>query len=1164
MNKYSVGLDIGIASVGWSIVDIETKEIVDLGSRIFLSGNAARNQERRSFRGNRRLTRRRKNRLIDLKKLLERYDFPINFNENQNAYGLRVKGLTEKLTKDEISQVLHHIVKRRGISYDLGDLEDDGKSGVSDYSSAINRNRELLLTQTVGKIQKSRLDEFGQVRGQINYDETSSLLNVFPSVAYANEVNQILVKQVEYYPVIDQEFVDEAQSLIHRKREYFQGPGNEKSRTDYGIYKTDGRTLDNLFDELIGVDKINGERRASASSLTAQKYNLLNDLNNLKVPNTDNGKLTFETKSKIIESAIKADGQFGMTQIVKIIGCKKDEIKGFRIDKSENPIIHTMVGYRRFRKALAEINIEANELPDDFFDKVADILTLNTEKSEIRKQLNKIDLDISNEVKELIITKNKEFLVDGRATWHSFSYSTLHLLIPELINTTEEQMSILTRLGLMKPENEKYKGLANIPAMQITEEIYNPVVAKSAREAINVFNAIAKRVGRSNIEHVVIELPREDNEDDVKKGIIKRQKENEDEKAASDRMVLQQTSISEAELIAKYRKFKGLSQKVRFWYQQDGICPYCGKTIKAVQLINDSDSFQVDHIIPISVSFDDSQNNKVIVHSDCNQAKEKQTPLGWINNGGGFGQSKVEYIAKVKANKLYSRNKRENLLNDLNLSDIITLRGFVQRNINDTRYASRVVLNEFYKFFKSNNLPTKVKVVRGKWTSQMRKKWNGVGGLSKTRDTHHHHAIDASIIASFPLLKAFDKAIKLIDLDKETGEILKDKQDIQEAREADLLKSWAILKNKESEKLVDEIYDFPLFKQVELANDVENEKNPVKFSHKVDKKANRAVANQTIYGTRLRKTEITRRGKTEVKHEELVFGTIKNIYSIEGFDKFKKLYDESIKKNEFKFLAQEKDPKTWEKLMGIFNKYPDFEEKTLSDGKVKIISVSPFELYRRENGYVTKYAKHNNGPKVVSLKYYDSKIGSHIDITPDNAKNRVVLQSLKPWRTDVYYNPETQLYELLGLKYSDLKYNNGTYGISPEQYENLKLGRTIKSNGEIQTLGKAVISPISEFCFSLYRNDRIKIVSESGEEIELLFGSRTTSNEGYVELKPVHKIKFDSKELVAFYGQMSPSGQFVKKLARNGYKIYKINTDILGTSYYIEKESTNPQLDIKI
>lgn len=1169
MKKYSVGLDLGIASVGWSVVDIEKKEIVDLGSRIFPSGNAAANQDRRSFRGTRRLVRRRKNRLSDLKEILGEAFFPetkyfdkngyehyaIDFDQSSNPYELRVKALAEKLSKEELATALYHIVNRRGISYNLGDLEDDGSSGVSDYGSAINENRRLLASgKTVGQIQKERLSEFGQIRGQVQKDNETTLLNVFPSSAYAEEAQQILEKQRKFYPEITDEFVEKNIKLITRKRDYFVGPGNDKSRTDYGIYKTDGRTLDNLFDELIGTDKINGERRASASSLTAQVYNLLNDLNNLTVPNTEDGKLTTETKKEILKAAKTADGNFGKIQICKLIGVKFDELKTKKGGEIE--FSHTLSGYRKFRKALAEIDIEANDLPTEFFDKIADILTLNTEKAEIRKQLDQANFVISDEIKELIIDKNKEFLVDGRATWHSFSYKTLQLLIPELLNTSAEQMTILTGLGLMKPDNKKYENLKNIPALQVTEEIYNPVVAKSTREAINVFNAIAKKYGAENIEHVVIELPREDNEDDVKKNKIKFQKAQEAEKNAAAEFVKQQMTISDSALLAQYRKYRGLSQKVRFWYQQEGACPYCGKKIQAVQLINNNDNFEVDHIIPISVSFDDSQNNKVLVHSQCNQAKEKQTPLSWINNGGGFGQNKAEYITRIKANKRFSNNKVENLLNDINLNDIIARRSFIQRNLNDTRYASRIVLNEFYSFFKSNHLPTKVKVVRGKWTSQMRKKWNSSGGLSKTRETHHHHAIDASIIASFPLLRAFDKAVKLLDIDEETGEILQDKEAVKKARESELLKQWAVIKDKEFENLVDEFYNFPLFKQVELANDIDHPENPVKFSHRVDKKANRAVANQTIYGTRIKETQITKRGKTETLQDEYVFGRIKNIYNVDDFTKFKKLYDEAIKKDAIKFLMQEKDSKTWEKLVKILKDYPDFEEKTQVDGKVKIVPVSPFELYRRDNGPVTKYAKHNNGPKVVSLKYYDSKIGSHIDITPENAKNKVVLQSLKPWRTDVYFNPDTQQYELLGLKYADLKFTKGIYGISEKSYEKLK--HKIASDGTI------VWKPIgqnSEFCFSLYRNDRVKIVDDKGEEIELLFGSRSGNNEGYVEMKPIHKARFDAKETVAFYGQISGT-QFGKKMVRQGYKLYKVNTDILGTPYYTEKESDVPKLKL--
>ncbi len=160
MKRYSIGLDIGIASCGWSIVDIDKKEIVDLGSRIFPSGNAAGNQDRRNFRGLRRLTRRRENRLSDFMKLLAENNFPVKFDKDKNryvlvtefnnVYELRVNGLAKQLSKEELAASLYHIVNRRGISYDLGDLEDDGTSGVSDYKSSININRQLLREKTVG------------------------------------------------------------------------------------------------------------------------------------------------------------------------------------------------------------------------------------------------------------------------------------------------------------------------------------------------------------------------------------------------------------------------------------------------------------------------------------------------------------------------------------------------------------------------------------------------------------------------------------------------------------------------------------------------------------------------------------------------------------------------------------------------------------------------------------------------------------------------------------------------------------------------------------------------------------------------------------------------------------------------------------------------------
>ena len=129
---YRIGLDIGIASVGWSVIenDVNGKpiRIIDLGSRIF---DAAENPKdgsplsktRRDARGARRRLRRRKHRIARTKKILEKYniitekelnDMYENYNFQYNVYELRVQALDEKLTNKELARILISFVKKRG------------------------------------------------------------------------------------------------------------------------------------------------------------------------------------------------------------------------------------------------------------------------------------------------------------------------------------------------------------------------------------------------------------------------------------------------------------------------------------------------------------------------------------------------------------------------------------------------------------------------------------------------------------------------------------------------------------------------------------------------------------------------------------------------------------------------------------------------------------------------------------------------------------------------------------------------------------------------------------------------------------------------------------------------------------------------------------------
>ncbi|MDX8337531.1 type II CRISPR RNA-guided endonuclease Cas9, partial [Candidatus Cetobacterium colombiensis] len=109
--KFRLGLDIGIASVGWAIVS-EDENIIDAGVRLFPEGGSSvTSAERRVKRASRRLLRRRHHRIERLRKLLfenkiiETLDYDFYINEI-TPYELRVKGLTEKLTNRELAIAL--------------------------------------------------------------------------------------------------------------------------------------------------------------------------------------------------------------------------------------------------------------------------------------------------------------------------------------------------------------------------------------------------------------------------------------------------------------------------------------------------------------------------------------------------------------------------------------------------------------------------------------------------------------------------------------------------------------------------------------------------------------------------------------------------------------------------------------------------------------------------------------------------------------------------------------------------------------------------------------------------------------------------------------------------------------------------------------------------
>ena len=160
--NYRIGLDIGIASVGWAVLENNSKDepvrIVDLGVRLFEAAEvpktgAALAEPRREARTTRRRLRRRKHRLERMKWLLQEYgliqteEFMKRYHSAglPDVYRLRYEGLERKLKDEELAQILIHIGKHRGFrSTRKAELKDKNDKETGAVLSATRENEKLM------------------------------------------------------------------------------------------------------------------------------------------------------------------------------------------------------------------------------------------------------------------------------------------------------------------------------------------------------------------------------------------------------------------------------------------------------------------------------------------------------------------------------------------------------------------------------------------------------------------------------------------------------------------------------------------------------------------------------------------------------------------------------------------------------------------------------------------------------------------------------------------------------------------------------------------------------------------------------------------------------------------------------------------------------------
>ena len=1097
--KLSLGLDIGVTNVGYGVIDLDNGEFVDYGVRLFEEGTAKNNETRRNARGRRRLLRRKQTRLSDMKKLLKEEGFLSDtYKPLDKVYEIRKKGLTEKLTNDEFVSAILHITKYRGTCVEEATDEEseEGKTKV-----VLAENHKLLTGKYICEVQLERLKECGSIRGNKNNFKTED---------YLKEVKQVLSNQE-----ISDELANKIIKIIERRREYYDGPGDETHPTPYGQWWFDeeGKLVQTgMIEKMRGKCSVDpNELRAPKMSISAELFNLLNDLNNLRI---DDEKLSDEDKKKIINITAKK-GSITLKQIAKELEVDESMFSGFRIDKNGKPLFTELKGYKEIKKIFNNNGEEVTFAEFEMLDNIIIILTNLKGTNERIIELQKYNLK-DNLIKEL--ANSTKF-----TGYHSLSLKIIRLLNEEMIKTDKNQMQLLYELNFYNSKGKQFAGKRYIEADK--NAILSPVAKRAINEAVKVVNALRDKYGE--FESVVVEMTRCKNSKEEKDKINERQKYFENRNKEIDNL-LEERGYDSSKINNKTKL------KIKLYMEQDGKSAYTFQPLDLRRIIEDVNYTEIDHIIPLSISLDDSQNNKVLITNEENRDKNNLTPIMAFKSGKFTGVSQQEFIQRSLNNSKYSYKKKQNLKFDKDITKYDVIKEFIHRNLIDTSYACRTVLNTLQKYYKDNNIETKVFTLNGKITDRFRNQIQ----LYKDRDANHlHHAIDALIVVSVQRLKLLDTYLSKYTFDnfydEFTGEIKEIPQD-----GAYLDKGYIMYINnlKTIYKESMEYYSYSKTREQLLMS-------PIKISWKIDTKPNRQISDETIYSTR------NKDGK------ELLVETVKNIYGTNKESNLALLIN-GILNNKSTLLMKDNDPKTYEYLQRIvidhFETYKNYKDSknnsyyVFEKGEWKWKDNNPFSRYRDEHGPIRKYSKKGNGPEIKSVKLYKEALGNHIDISQkyDTNNKRIIQKQISPYRTDFFLS--NGKYKFVTVRYKDVRYIHAKnkYVIDADWY-----------NKQKETKG---IADSDSFVCSLHHNELLKIKKDNGskfvfdesifhKEFEpmkynnnnyeiLKFTATNNDSTGTIEVKPIYKNC--SKQLM-------PCPSTFTYLA-------KYATDVLGNIYEIK------------
>jgi CRISPR-associated endonuclease Csn1 len=777
MSKKILGLDLGTNSIGWALVEANENNnpmrIIAMGSRIiplssddrdqFQKGQAiSKNQDRTIRRTQRKGYDRKQLKKSDLKKILKELNILPSEEllklPSLDLWKLRSEAASEDISAQQLGRILYMLNQKRGYKSARSEVNQDKKE--TEY-----------VAEVKGRF--AQLKERGQTIGQYFYENLSNANRndsyfrvkekVYPREAYVEEFDTIINRQREKHDFLTDEIISKLRNEIVYYQRNLKSQKGLVSVCEFEGFETSYTDKETLKKKTVFV----GPRVAPKTSPLFQLCKIWENVNNisLKIKNTEGSKYKWSDRiptigeKKEIANYLFQNSTLSFAELLKILKVKKDDVyankqllRGVQgnITYSE---IKKIVGSNSSALLQFDIQIIPGKHPSVLIDKKTGEVLAEEESLQVNPALEKESLyqlwqtiysirDL-NECKDALI---KRFAIDEEAaerlskidfnkqSFGNKSNKAIRNILPYLMQGYDySQACSLAGYNhsnsLTKDEQAKRLTADKLELLP-KNSLRQPVVEKIINQMINVVNAVLDKHGKPN--EIRIELARE-----LKKSKDERydeDKRNLDNKRLNDEIVNRLTQLglpATKRYIQKYKFIFPSSNRNLKDTQVTNQCIYCGELFNLSEALS-GDNFDVDHIVPKALLFDDSQTNKVLVHRKCNSTKTNQTAYDYILKKGEeylnkylnrvddwFNKGIISYgkMQRLKVSyEEYSERKRKKKETE---ADKKIWENFIDRQLRESQYIARKSKEILQQI--CNN----VTATEGTVTAKLRELWGG-------------------------------------------------------------------------------------------------------------------------------------------------------------------------------------------------------------------------------------------------------------------------------------------------------------------------------------------------------------------------------------------------------------------------------------------------------